>query len=114
MTLEETLRSIVREELHTLEQRLEQRLARPPEQSTAPRLMKVADVARACGVTQPTVINWIHALRLRARRAGRRWVIATEDLEQFLAHDDATHATIEPGKHLRVLMDRVQRAAGGE
>jgi excisionase family DNA binding protein len=112
MTLEETLRAIVREELRTALAEL-RTFAAAPQPAASPALLTVEQVAeRAGGVTATTVRAWIDSGKLTARRAGHRWVVRTEDLERFLARDDDEHGTIDVEQQLKLVTSRLQKAGG--
>lgn len=43
-------------------------------------LLRVTDAARELGVARQTIINYIHSGRLRALRAGNRWLVSAADV----------------------------------
>lgn len=47
--------------------------------------LTVAEVARALGITHPTVYSQIHAGRLRSFKIGRRRFITRQALNEFIA-----------------------------
>jgi excisionase family DNA binding protein len=112
MSFEDSLRAIVREELQAFEKKLEHRLGPPSTPPGPPALLRVADVARALGVTAPTVLSWIASGRLRGRKPSRHWFVTQADLDRFLADDGSNHETINDGEHLRLLVDRAVKAGG--
>ena len=56
-------------------------VSRPPVKCTPFTVGEVAILART---TQCTVRRWIARGELKAQRAGRRWLVAADALEEFL------------------------------
>lgn len=105
MSFEDTLRSIVREEVRAAVDELRQAIALPA--SPAPTLLTVADVARSCQASAKTVVAWISSGRLPARKAGRKWLVQPADLDRFLAGSAASSpASDDAAAVVRILSKR--------
>jgi len=50
--------------------------------------LDVREIAAELRVSVQTVNRWCRLRKLRARRAGRKWLVRQEDLEAFLQKDD--------------------------
>src|SRR4051812_45680542 len=86
-TIEETIRQVVREEVRAaLEEHILRRAA-PAEPARLPlALLTVEQAAEQCHAKPKTVREWIRSGRLPAAKAGgRRYLVALEDLQRFLA-----------------------------
>lgn len=104
MTLEETLRTIVRDEIRAAVDALKAELGAPA-RGPAPTLT-VADVAGACHAQTKTVLSWISAGKLKARKAGRKWVVLPADLERFLANETPSVDASDDETVVRILSRR--------
>ncbi len=58
------------------------------------------EVAKDLGVSRRTVYEWLRLGQLRGYRAGKKWVIKTEDMEAFLKSAGSTPNAI--ARELRV------------
>jgi len=76
-------------------------------------LLSVDEIAAKCHVTPKTVRTWIQHGQLVARRAGgRRYVVAVEDFNRFLARGiQEEPASVED--QVSRMMDRIARAKNG-
>ena len=54
------------------------------EQTRAKLAYNLAEAARAVGVSNPTMTEWVHIPGFPAFRAGKRWVIPIAALERWL------------------------------
>jgi excisionase family DNA binding protein len=100
MTLDDTLRAILRDELRTIVR--EEMRAALAEAKPAPApvgaYLTVDQVAEQCGVKPATVRAWISKGELKAGRAGHRIAVPPQALEDFVAtagHRRATHTTLD-------------------
>jgi excisionase family DNA binding protein len=60
------------------------------ERATVPRIaLRIAEAARALGISKPTVEAEIRAGRLRVRRVGRRVLVPVAAIEEWLSADAA-------------------------
>ena len=113
MTLDETLRLIVREELRAA---LKEIQVAPSSTSPGPTakaagavMMTVGDVAERCQVRPETVRGWVHSGELIARKTGRHLRVRPSDFEAFLSSVDTSGApTINSDVHLRLLTERAR------
>jgi len=85
MSIEESLRSIIQEELASLKRDILIELRRS--QTAAPTAMyltteEAAEIAR---VTPATIREWIHVGALRERRSGQKLLISASELHAYLA-----------------------------
>jgi hypothetical protein len=104
MSMADEVRAIVRAELAAAVAEIKAALA--PQASAAPALLTVADVARSCQTREKTVLTWIAAGRLAARKAGRKWVVVPADLERFLASETAAAPASDDAAVVRILSRR--------
>ncbi len=113
MSLDDTLRLIVREELRAA---LKDIQVAPSSTSPGPTakgagavMMTVGDVAECCQVRPETVRSWIHSGELIARKTGRHLRVKPSDFEAFLARVDTSGApTINSDLHLKLLTERAR------
>lgn len=102
----EDLRRIIREETADLRAFLLHAMNDSGRVKREEPLLTVRDVAERCSVTSTTVRAWLHAGRLAAVRASRRYLARATDLEALLAQEPApTQLTNE--QHLALLLDRL-------
>lgn len=90
-----------------------------PLQSKLPLMMTVKEIAAHCGVTEPTVRDWIKAGYLPAHRpgAGRIYRIRREDLDAFLLKRPQIRGEAAPdvGEQVERILRRVRgKARNGE
>lgn len=83
MSLEDTLRLILREEIRAAV-REELASVRPTANPASDETLTVEEVAADCAVHAQTVLLWIRSGRLSAKKPGRRWVVRRADLRSFL------------------------------
>ena len=87
-SLEDMLRTLIREELDALKHDLlaELRHALPPTRSAnTPEYLTTEEAAELAGVTPATIREWIKSGTLRERRAGQKLLIKTTELHAHLA-----------------------------
>lgn len=98
MTLEDTLRRLIREELLAIKQDILAELRRSlPAANTATReYLTTEEAAELARVTPATIREWVHIGALRERRAGQRLLIKASELHAHLAGD------LEPDEDLVV------------
>ncbi len=101
----EDLRRIIREETADLRALLDAMNDSGKLKRDEP-LLTVRDVAERCSVTSTTVRAWVHAGRLAAMRASRRYLVRATDLEAFLAQQPAPNQLTKE-QHLALLLARL-------
>lgn len=110
MSIEETIRQSVREEVSALREELLAALAELKPATTVEALLTVEQVAvRAGGVQPETVRGWIRNGRLQAKRAGHRFLISQQALDAFLA-GGTKQTALGADEHLSLLVSRVEAA----
>ncbi len=62
-----------------------------------PRLLSLAEVARATHAPVSSVRYWVYSGRLRSVKAGRRRLVAEDDLTRFLGLDAPSDRGTEGG-----------------
>lgn len=115
MTIEDTIRQAVREEVRAVMDELRAVLSdSKPAPVPAAALMTIEQVAqRAGGVKPATVRSWIRAGKLVAHRAGHRFVVSPAALDAFLntCSVGSKQETLLPDEHLSLLMGRIDGRA---
>jgi excisionase family DNA binding protein len=88
MSIEETLRTLIREELLALKQDILHELRRPtPTPTTTHQYLTTEEAADLARVTPATIREWVKTGTLRERRAGQKLLIKAEELHAHLAGD---------------------------
>lgn len=107
--LYDLVRKAVRDELAELLPKLTTRAPAPA--LPLVHLLSVDQVAKLCHVVRPTVRGWCLTGRMRARKAGTRWVVRREDLEAFLVEKKAIEVVTSAGQ-VDALVRKARRAGG--
>lgn len=86
MSIEETIRRVVREEVRAaLEEHIPRLAPAEPKPPPPSPLLTVEQVAERCHAKPKTVREWIRSGRLHAGKAGgRRYLVTLMDLERFM------------------------------
>ncbi len=85
MTLEDTLRQIIREELAGVEARLAERLRAQPAGTSGDRLLKPTEAERLTGYSRETILGWVRAGKLQRHGTIRGVRVSEADLRAFLS-----------------------------
>ena len=48
------------------------------------RYLSITDIAKLCGVSFPTAWKWVHRMKMRKTRIGKRWKVRESALREFL------------------------------
>lgn len=108
MTLEDSLRSIVREEIRAALREEGAARATPPP-AIRPKLLTTVAIAGMCDVTPDTVRNWISSGKLQAKKRNRSFVVEPAELERFLSKAPATD--IDDDERLKLILGRRPKEA---
>lgn len=75
------------------------------------RLLSVEEVSERCGVTQPTVREWIKHGELTALRpgGGRTYRVRAEDLDAFLLRKSPAGAKVDDAADVERIVQQVGR-----
>jgi excisionase family DNA binding protein len=85
MTIEESLRSIIREEFASLKQEILVELRRSQIAAPVAMYLTTEEAAEIARVTPATVREWIKTGALRQRRSGQRLLVSASELHAYLA-----------------------------
>lgn len=111
MSLEATIRTVVREELeHALRAVLPGLLAemvKPP--AGREPLFTVEDVARICRTEPKVVRGWIKRGKLRATRPGHQYLVEPAALERMLTGIALAKAPVSDDEQVRNIMGSLER-----
>lgn len=84
MTLEETIRAVVRDEVQAAVRQVLAALPAPSRASALPQYLSTWEAADVAGVTPDTIRDWQDDQRLPLHKAGRERRVRLDELEVFL------------------------------